>query len=185
MQDNLQDNLQDNPKDDPTDNPWTEAMVAELRCLLGQQVPYGAIARRLGVSRNAAIGKAKRLKIGPTGEAERFTEVSGPSGIPVRSRSRPAARPDLERRTPPRAFRSEAIPPAVSCDPLNLRMDQLRFFHCRYITNDDLREPTYCGRVTAEGTSWCAFHLARVRAPVRPDDVPLVPSPAGGGPSQS
>jgi hypothetical protein len=174
----MQDNLQDKSKD----SPWTEAMVTELRCLLGQQVPYGAIARRLGVSRNAAIGKAKRLKISPIGEAaavQRFTEASESCGIPVRNR--PAARPDLERCAPPRAFRSEAIPPAVSSDPLNLRMDQLKFFHCRYITNDDLREPTYCGRVTAEGTSWCAFHLARVRAPIRPDDVPLVPSPAGAG----
>jgi hypothetical protein len=56
-------------------------------------------------------------------------------------------------------------------------MDQLKFFHCRYITNDDVREATYCGRNTVEGTSWCVFHLARVRAPVPSADVPLVPEP--------
>ncbi len=179
--------MRDNPKDNLQDNPWTTAMVAELRWLLGQQVPYGAIARRLGVSRNAAIGKAKRLKISAVGEtavADRPTEAGEPCDTTT-VHSRRAARPDLERCAPPRAFRSEAIPPAVSSDPLNLRMDQLRFYHCRYITNDDLREPTYCGRITAEGTSWCAYHLARVRAPVRSEDIPLVPSPADGGHSQS
>ena len=31
---------------------------------------------------------------------------------------------------------------------------------------------------TAEGTSWCAFHLARVRAPLPADDIPLVPAMA-------
>jgi hypothetical protein len=162
------------------DNPWTEAMVAELRCLLGQQVSYATIARRLGVSRNAAIGKAKRLKINLIGEGvadDRAAEVCQRRGT-IALRVPPAVRPAPEPSAPPRVFRCEPIPPAVSCDPLNLRMDQLKFFHCRYITNDDLREPTYCGRITAEGTSWCAFHLARVRAPVSSDDVPLVPSSA-------
>jgi hypothetical protein len=160
------------------DNPWSEDMVAELRCLVAQQLSYATIARRLGVSRNAAIGKAKRLKIHPIDAdvaADRASQVSRPCAATT-VRIRPDARQVLERSAPPlQAFRSEEIPPAVSSDPLNLRMDQLRFFHCRYITNDDLREPTYCGRTTAEGTSWCAFHLARVRAPVRSDDVPLVP----------
>jgi hypothetical protein len=162
-------------------------MVAELRCLLGQQASYATIARRLGISRNAAIGKAKRLKINVIGEDVadgRPAEVSQRRGT-VALRIPPAARSAPEPSAPPRVFRSEPIPPAVSSEPLNLRMDQLKFFHCRYITNDDLREPTYCGRTTAEATSWCAFHLARVRAPVRPDRVPLVPSLAGAGHSQS
>ncbi len=172
--------MQDNLKD----NPWTEAMVAELRSLLSRQVGYGAIAHRLGVSRNAAIGKAKRLRISPIGEKGTAGRSSRESCETITVRTRPTARLALEPCAPLRAFRSEAIPPTVSCDPLNLRMDQLRFYHCRYITNDDLREPTYCGRITAEGTSWCGFHLARVRAPVRPDDVPLLPSPAGARHSQ-
>jgi hypothetical protein len=176
--------MQHNLKDNPKGNPWTEALVAELLSLLSRQVPYEAIARRLGVSRNAAIGKAKRLKIVLEATAEDRSASTEPHHA-VAVSGRPAVRSMLNSSAPPRALRCEAIPPAVSCDPLNLRMDQLRFFHCRYITNDDLREPTYCGRVTAEGTSWCAFHLARVRAPVRPDDVPLVPSSAGGGRSQS
>jgi hypothetical protein len=148
---------------------------------------YTMIARRLGVSRNAAIGKAKRLKINPIAEnvaEDRATPVK-PSCEAITVRIRPDAQQALEPSVPQRAFRCEEIPPAVSSDPLNLRMDQLRFFHCRYITNDDLCKPTYCARTTADGTSWCAFHLARVRAPVRPEDVPLAPSPANSRNPQS
>jgi hypothetical protein len=162
------------------DNPWTEALVAELRSLVGQDVPYSMIARQLGVSRNAAIGKAKRLKISMLGDAAagaRRAEVDERRDS-IAIDARPCLRRGVEHppNVPPRAFRCEPIPPAISSDPLNLRMDQLKFFHCRYITNDHVREPTYCGRHTVEGTSWCAFHLARVRAPVPSTDVPLVPS---------
>ena len=159
------------------DNPWTEALVAELRCLVGRHVPYSTIARQLGVSRNAAIGKAKRLKIGLVGDAEDLPVETDERRKSTAIDPRPCLRRDREGplSLPPRVFCCEPIPPAISSDPLNLRMDQLKFFHCRYITNDDVREPTYCGRHAVEGTSWCAFHLARVRAPVPPGVVSLVP----------
>jgi GcrA cell cycle regulator len=165
------------------DNPWTEALVAELRDLVVRQVPYATIARQLGVSRNAAIGKAKRLDIKPNGNTgvedrsvgeERRRQTSGAGALACRQRAE--GRP-----LPPRAFRREPIPPAISSDPLNLRMEQLKYFHCRYITNDDVRDATYCGCRTVEGTSWCAFHLARVRALVPPDEVPLAPSASSQG----
>jgi hypothetical protein len=166
------------------DNPWTEALVAELRSLVGQNVPYSAIAWQLGVSRNAAIGKAKRLKISLPDDAAATTrpacaeqEVAAVEARWRRLRHR-VERPST---VPARAYRCEPIPPAISSDPLNLRMDQLQFFHCRYITNDDVREPTYCGRLTVGGTSWCGFHLARVRAPVLLENVPLAPSERSQG----
>jgi len=167
--------------EDMEDNPWTEALVAELRSLVGQDVPYSAIARRLGVSRNAAIGKAKRLKISlpdNAASATRPATVCVEQEVAVIDARRCRLRRGVERVpiVPARAFRCEPIPPAISSDPLNLRMDQLQFFHCRYITNDDLTEPTYCGRLTVEGTSWCAFHLARVRAPLPLEQVPLAAS---------
>jgi len=159
------------------DNPWTEALVAELRCLVGQRVSYAAIARQLGVSRNAAIGKANRLRIGAF-EDDSVLARARQAGLGSWRRgvsAQPSWQPAMERlpSLPPSALRCEPVPPAVSSDPLNLRMDQLRFYHCRYITNDDMREPTYCGRNTVDGTSWCGFHLARVRAPQTADESPL------------
>jgi hypothetical protein len=166
------------------DNPWTEARVAELRCLVADQVPYAQIARQLGVSRNAAIGKASRLKICAPEETAAIHEPTQ-AGANLRAGSaeirglqcRGSQAAGLSLR-PPHALRCEPISQAISSDPLNLPMEQLKFFHCRYITNDDLRHPTYCACDTAEGTSWCGFHLARVRAPLPADDIPLVPAMA-------
>ena len=160
------------------DNPWTEARVAELRCLVSGHVPYTQIARQLGVSRNAAIGKASRLKICvPAGtESLRTNARQRPDSRPIRTRQCAMRQADDLSVRPPREFRCEPIPPTVSGDPLNLSMEQLKFFHCRYITNDDLRNPTYCARESVEGTSWCAFHLARVRAPLLADEIPLMPA---------
>src|SRR5437667_43113 len=45
------------------ETPWTEARVAALQRLIAEQMPFSQIAKRLRVSRNAAIGKANRLKI--------------------------------------------------------------------------------------------------------------------------
>jgi len=165
------------------DNPWTEARVAELRCLVADQIPYAQIARRLGVSRNAAIGKASLLKIGrSTAEPAEWTSepcvLHPPGSAEVRRSVCPGSQADEAPPRPPHAFRCEPIPPPVSSAPLNLSIEQLRFFHCRYITNDDLSHATYCARDTAEGTSWCAFHLARIRAPLPADDIPLVPAMA-------
>ena len=152
------------------DNPWTEARVAELRCLVAEEVPYSQIARQLGVSRNAAIGKANRLNICAPGENGR------PLLAPIRPAERARSRGADLLMPPPRKFHCDPIPPAVSSAPLNLSLEQLKFFHCRYITNDDLRQPTFCGHDTVEGTSWCGFHLARVRAPLPADEIPLVPA---------
>jgi hypothetical protein len=162
------------------DNPWTEARVAELRCLVAGQVPYTQIARQLGVSRNAAIGKASRLKICAPVEAGSVRTNAGQRSALALIRPAGSWRSqagDLLVRPLP-TFQCEPVPPSVSSDPLNLSIEQLKFFHCRYITNDDLRQPTYCARDTVEGTSWCAFHLARVRAPLPADEIPLVPGMA-------
>ena len=162
------------------DNPWTEARIAELRCLVAGHVPYTQIARQLGVSRNAAIGKASRLKICTLVETVPFAANAGQRADLALIRGRRCATPRIDDLSlwSPRKFRCEQIPPAVSCEPLDLSMEQLKFFHCRYITNEDLRHPTYCARDTGEGTSGCAFHVARVRAPLPADEIPLVPAMA-------
>lgn len=56
----------------------------------------------------------------------------------------------------------EALPPIVAIDPLNLKIDQLQDFHCRYITSEETADATYCGHATFKGSSWCAFHYGRI-----------------------
>lgn len=46
-------------------NGWTHAKVASLKKLWAEGVRVDRIAKRLGCSKNAVIGKADRLKLGP------------------------------------------------------------------------------------------------------------------------
>lgn len=149
------------------DNPWTEERVLELRRLIADRLPFSRIAARLKMSRNAVIGKARRLGIAvPAKPPDR-----GPNLRSIMSCLFWRAGPQRA----PGALRRWSIPSAVAAESLDLRLDQLEEYHCRYITNDDLRQATYCGRRTAEGTSWCALHLQRVRRLEPVASPPLVP----------
>ena len=44
---------------------WTEAVIAELRSLWAEGLSTAEIGRRLGVSKNAVVGKAHRLGLDP------------------------------------------------------------------------------------------------------------------------
>lgn len=66
---------------------WTTERLAELRAWLGAGLSYGAIAKRWGVSKNTAIGKARRLGIAPV-RAHRPTEAPRPPRRPVHIPSR-------------------------------------------------------------------------------------------------
>ena len=44
---------------------WTPELCDSLRNLWAQDLPTAEIARRLGVGKNAAIGKAHRMKLTP------------------------------------------------------------------------------------------------------------------------
>src|SRR5258708_40133231 len=99
------------------DNPWTEARMAELRSLVTERVPYGQIARQLGVSRSAAIGKASRLKICVSAEAAAEAQpakaaASQRSGSPaIRGQQGPRPQAENQSLRPPHGFRCEPIPP--------------------------------------------------------------------------
>jgi hypothetical protein len=161
-----------------TDNPWTDTRIAELRRLMAEKLSFSRIAARLKVSRNAAIGKAKRLSIGiPLSAPAAQPALTGlKRPIAVSATPYPLHEPAELRVPPRRLLRPLPIPPAVAVNPLNLPIDALTPFHCRYITNYDLSNATYCGHPTAEATSWCAFHLDRVRAPEVAIAPPLAPT---------
>src|SRR5205085_11515614 len=49
---------------------WTAARVAELRRMIAGKLSFANIAVRLGITRNACIGKASRLKIAVPNKSE-------------------------------------------------------------------------------------------------------------------
>lgn len=65
----------------------------------------------------------------------------------------------------PGEYRQEAplkLAPDVVADPLNLTLSEVGRIQCRWITNDDLTAPLFCGHVAMASKSWCAKHHAVV-----------------------
>lgn len=57
--------------------------------------------------------------------------------------------------------------------------EELKDYHCRWIENDDMRNPQYCGCQVVSGHSWCRAHFDRVYPPrnlraVENADAPIV-----------
>ena len=88
-----------------TDKDWTTDAVATLRTLWAEGHPTAEIGRRLSVTKNAVIGKARRLRLPPRPN-------------PVRRDGKPRA-PAPARRGPdpaPRPRHAEAGPSSIQDD---------------------------------------------------------------------
>lgn len=48
----------------------------------------------------------------------------------------------------------------------------LKAHHCRFMCNDDVSEPVWCGLPVVKGTSWCSGHRAIVFVPARSRAAP-------------
>jgi GcrA cell cycle regulator len=108
---------------------WTEETVAKLRALWDEGLSTAEIGRRLGVSKNAVVGKAHRLDLPPRPSPIRRGEggpraprpprrVSGPTlpplaGVPRQAAPRPVMPPvaSVAPRPPQPAPRPVAVPP--------------------------------------------------------------------------
>ena len=136
---------------------WTDERVALLRELHALGISYSAIAARIGgITRNAAIGKAKRIGLpdkavarepkAPKQAKAKHFELSW-TGFPKRkSPTRKAPKP---------------IEPASFNGGLGLKLFELKngFSQCRYILGDvNGADTLYCGLPTLEDKSWCKHH---------------------------
>jgi GcrA cell cycle regulator len=144
--------------------------VARLRVNAGPSC--GQIAREIGVSRNAVIGKINRLGLsrGRTTVAPR-TRVGAPLRRPQVLTQRQALRA---------LYASEAVAEEVAsaepCSLLDLAPGQ-----CRWpITSVGTADQVFCANTAAAGTSYCAGHARmayRLSAPAGPGRV----APGGSG----
>lgn len=143
---------------------WTSARVSLLRTLYNSaSLPSAAqIAKTINeetgstFSRNAVLSKVYKLGLPRRGANYRGNQ---------RSRKHSSAyvkKPKLEP--------IECV--EVVSDPLNISLTDLKRTHCRWIVNDDLSAPLYCGHHTFPQTSWCLPHLRVVKyRPSRPARV--------------
>jgi GcrA cell cycle regulator len=146
---------------------WTKKRIALLSELWLCGHSSGECARRLGVSRNAAIGKLRRLgllgrerpqlptmrlRLPPARMLLKTTEqVSKP---PQKPRKRQNQRP----LPPPEPYQAPPPPPEPPIGSFNLL--DLRQGHCRWPGLQDRAPWTFCGAPQVFDSSYCSEHHA-------------------------
>jgi GcrA cell cycle regulator len=118
---------------------WTDDRVALLKRLWGEGKTAAEIAKELGgVTRNAVIGKAHRLKLS--------NRVS-----PIQQNKKPVAKPVTEKKIKQPVLRDENRKTVPLMD-LNARM-------CRWPIGDPQEENFgFCGDPSIAGLPYCAEH---------------------------
>jgi GcrA cell cycle regulator len=129
---------------------WTTERVAMLRTCLSAGLTCGQIAREIGVSRNAVIGKVNRLGL------SRGRSATGSGTRVAVSRRRPhvlTQRFGLEVMFSPEHVREDVVS-AEPCSLLNLAPQK-----CRWpISAAGTANLSFCGNITAGGMSYCIGH---------------------------
>jgi len=153
---------------------WEPAHSDALREHLAKGLPYAEIARRINAAfgtvytRNAAIGRAKRMGLAGLAETGRSRLPRKPRLLPFRkmrkmSRKHRAAKPRLPRPVLKRAAALKLR--CVGIEPRHLGLLELQARDCRYPYGGDAdgEAITFCGHPRRAGSSYCAshFHLTR------------------------
>lgn len=130
---------------------WTDEQFEKLKELLKQPLSGSEIARELGITRNAVLGKVHR-----SGLQFAFKKVNG---------MKPKARPKIRRTTPfvtparPLARKAYVEEPVPKDAPPSKRLKITDLDNapgqCRFITAMD-PEPEYCGHRTEK--VYCPYH---------------------------
>lgn len=137
---------------------WTAENVETLKSLWAQGESAGTIARRLGCSRSAVIGKKDRL-----GLPWRATASRTKAG---RRRKRPSQvrqpRPELYQPPTIPSFPLPSERPRHGApDPLMLGVHDLTISSCRYPIGDPLHADFgFCGHQRIAGMSYCEHHAS-------------------------
>jgi len=161
---------------------WSEGELTELRRLHDSGHSAAAIAKRIGKTRNAVLGRLHRENRTMHPAAVRKSRSEAMSKVWAKKRGgKPstrqkasqaggivmAVRAAAERRDQPPNLDAGPIPPAL---PLAAAVSITDLGHrqCRWIGELPelltLDTPVYCGAQTAEGSSWCPEHRSRVFA---------------------
>lgn len=130
---------------------WTDERVAELARLWDSGQSASAIGRILGVSKNAVVGKAHRLRL-----SSRPSPIRHERRTPVRRRVPMLTRP-VE---PPRTAAPEPAPPVE--EPQVVTRRHGKGPNCLWPIGDP-RQPDFrfCGAPAQEGKPYCTDHCAR------------------------
>lgn len=156
---------------------WTDDRVALLKTLWADGFSASLIAGRIGeVTRNAVIGKVRRLGLPARGTTSRRVQPANPrSSLSARTRSSCPRRvpPRLTRQPPvrPRARRRRAagVPELGPAPSFPVTVLALTDAICRWPEGDPKRAGFhFCGRVKGETPGpYCGHHAALAYTPLR------------------
>ena len=165
---------------------WTDEREAEFRELYAEGLAHREIAARMGLTRNASIGKARRLGLKP-----RIVRKPKPApwvrlGISERTWQRRqqkfketgVGRIAAKYRGEKMAEESVEISPEVVNGPLTII--ELEAHHCRWPVEVPGEPMLYCGEPKASGRSYCARHC-RMAYHTPPRTRPVVYFSNAGG----
>ena len=124
---------------------WTDERVALLKKLWGEGKTAAEIAKELGgVTRNAVIGKAHRLKL-----SNRLSPIQ-------QNNKKPAPKP-VEEKTPPRKIANDPAPYDMKIKGVSLAA--LKEKMCRWPIGDPKDEDfRFCGCQAIAGLPYCGEH---------------------------
>lgn len=130
---------------------WDDAAIARLKRLWADGLTASECGARLGVSRNAVIGKIHRL--GLSGKYRRPRE-RGPRGM--RTKAKRAAR--LPETTEQASSRPEIPQMRPDKRPGSFDLLELRAGMCRWPSDNTTPPYTFCGRAQVPESSYCQAH---------------------------
>jgi GcrA cell cycle regulator len=149
---------------------WAPEHSAALRDLFGKGKSFSEIARAINAkfkttySRNAALGRAKRMGLDGASRPE------APAHVPPEPNRPTELRPDIRARELhwPKPVFETAKPVKLRCvavEPRHLSLVELEWGDCRYPYGGDTEGEaiTFCGHPRRLGASYCTphFHLSR------------------------
>ena len=160
----------------PPHNSWSEDRLRQFTALVESGMPGPAIAREMGISYNAVIGKAHRLgvkliKAAPArggGRPKKPDKVK--RALPLLSALVRAAQVNTDARERAVARQVEEAPPEPSAE-VGCQFDELSNETCRFPVGDPGTAGFYfCGHPSADlnaGFPYCHHHHARAFCGVR------------------
>lgn len=145
---------------------WTEDEDQFLRDHYGGKMSVTDFAAKIGVSRNAVIGRAQRLGLSAAhktgGRVRRAKARLTRSGM-AQAIKIAAPRPKAVR--PPSPLQERAFKPLPVCvEPVSFI--ELQPHHCRWPVNREGEPHSYCGSHKEPGSSYCRHHVEASMPPM-------------------
>ncbi|MBV9538542.1 MAG: GcrA cell cycle regulator [Acidisphaera sp.] len=159
---------------------WNDELVAKLRAFWQEGHSTSEIGRRIGMSKNAVVGKAHRLHLPPRPSPIRREgdpgvvirppapkRCTGPTLPPLRALAEVAPRPPVPLRPAPRP----APEPAAAAAPPPVRLVAPRIGRtvacCWPLGEPGTKSFRFCEANAADGKPYCAEHAAIAYVKIR------------------